>query len=125
MKRILIFTLVLFIIWLCFMLFANYSEGVRTGYIVKISKKGYIFKTYEGELNFGFPQVNTIPGANLQNIWHFSVPDKSVAEQIEKSSELGQIVSLYYKQKYIKLFFIGDTEYFVYRVEPSSEMMTR
>ncbi|NOT36892.1 MAG: hypothetical protein HOP11_05910 [Saprospiraceae bacterium] len=122
-KRMLLISFLLFIAWLCFMLFANFSDGIRTGYVVKISRKGYIFKTYEGELNFGFPQVNTVPGSTSLNIWTFSVPDKEVAKQIEKASEIGQKVSLYYKQKYVKLFFIGDTEYLVYKVEPSPDVL--
>ncbi len=120
-KRIFFIVLLGVIAWICFLLFANYSEGVRTGYVVKISRKGVLFKTNEGELNFGFPQVNTLPGATSQNIWMFSVPDSDVAHQIQKASETGQKVSLHYKQKYMKLFFIGDTDYLVYKIEPSPE----
>jgi hypothetical protein len=36
-----------------FMFFANYSEGVRSGVLMKISKKAYVFKTHEGQLNIG------------------------------------------------------------------------
>lgn len=120
-KRIILLIVLLFIAWICFLLFANYSDGSRTGYVVKISRKGVLFKTYEGELNFGFPQLNTMPGSTSQNIWPFSVPDKEVAMQIEKAAETGQKVSLHYRQKYMKLFFIGDTEYLVYKIEPSQD----
>lgn len=120
-KRLLLIILLGFIAWISFLLFANYSEGVRTGYVVKISHKGVLFKTNEGELNFGFPQVNTIPGATSQNIWMFSVPSSEVAHQIQKASETGQKVTLHYKQKYMKLFFLGDTEYLVYKIDPSPE----
>ena len=43
----------LVVLFVCFALFANYSAGIRAGVPVKFSKKGVLFKTYEGELNVG------------------------------------------------------------------------
>ncbi len=108
--------------YLCFILFANYSEGTRTGYITKISRKGYIFKTYEGELNFGFfgGSANNVTQAN--NVWYFSVVNSTVADQVELASKSGQKVTLHYKQKYMKISLRGDTEYLVYKVEPDLTM---
>lgn len=122
-KRIIYLLLVTMIAYVCFILFANYSEGARTGYVVKISKKGVIFKTNEGELNFGFPQISTAPGMAGQNIWNFSVPNDEVAMQIQRAAETGQKVTLFYHQKYKQLFFRGDTEYLVYKIEKSAEVM--
>ena len=120
-KRLLFISILLYLGYICFLLFANYSEGARTGFVVKISKKGVIFKTNEGELNFGFPQVSTSAAAGSQNIWYFSVPSSEVAHQIQEAAETGKKVTLFYQQKYKQLFFRGDTEYLVYKIEKSLE----
>ncbi|MBK7697055.1 MAG: hypothetical protein IPI30_22940 [Saprospiraceae bacterium] len=45
--------------------------------------------------------------------------DAYVADQVRKASESGQKVTLFYKEKYFKIFFIGETKYIVYKVDPS------
>ena len=91
-----------------------YSKGDRIGYIYKFSHKGYVFKTDEGILKTGFVNLGNTPVPNEE--WGFSVADDSVAKQI---SGLDQRVpvKLYYKEHYMKLFFRGDTKYFVYKME--------
>jgi hypothetical protein len=106
--------------YLAFILFANYSEGSRTGYVTKISHKGVMFKTYEGEMNFGFFGGSANNGRPADNVWYFSVVDSKVAKQVEDASKAGHKVTLYYKQKYIKISLRGDTEYLVYKVEADS-----
>ncbi len=103
--------------FLAFILFANYSTGTRTGYVTKISHKGYIFKTYEGELNFGFFGGSPSGGKPSENIWNFSVSNADVAHQVEEASKSGQKVTLHYKEKYIIISLRGETAYLVYKVE--------
>ena len=119
-KRIFWILILAFLSYLCFILFANYSEGTRTGYVTKISHKGYIFKTYEGELNFGFFGGAANNGTTADNVWYFSVTNSKIAEQVEQASKSGHKVTLYYKQKYVKIALRGDTEYMVYKVEADS-----
>ncbi|MCS6818717.1 MAG: hypothetical protein RMJ53_01305 [Chitinophagales bacterium] len=92
----------------------TYSEGNRAGLLIKFSRKGYIFKTYEGELNLGGlqPAPNTV-GVNM--IWKFSVRDKAVAEKLMKYE--GKYVSLHYKEVIKNFFWQGETRYFVDDVE--------
>ena len=62
MKKFLLIVLLLIVVGIAgYLLVCNYtySEGSRTGYLVKFNVKGYVFKTYEGELNLG--------GMNAQN----------------------------------------------------------
>ena len=118
-RRLMIFALVMFIAFIAFILLANYSDGSRTGYVTKISRKGYIFKTFEGELNFGFFGGATGTNRPVDNVWIFSVSDGYVADQVRKASESGQKVTLFYKEIYVKIFFIGETKYIVYKVKPS------
>jgi hypothetical protein len=86
-----------------------YARGERAGYAQKISKKGWLFKTWEGEL----AMVN-LPGA-LPEIFSFTVRDDAVAHEIER--KLGQRVSLAYEQhKGLPGNIFGDTEYFIVHV---------
>lgn len=95
----------------------TYSDGERTGLITKFSRKGYIFKTHEGTLKIiGQGPVN-IPNAITTNEeWRFSVVDEEVAKQI-RAMDQRRIVKVYYKEYYTRLFWRGDTRYFVYKVE--------
>ncbi len=75
-KVIIIISLIIVVITGLFFLIANYtySEGNRAGVVVKFSKKGYLLKTYEGELNMG--GMGNLPNTAQQNmLWDFSVKD--------------------------------------------------
>jgi len=96
--------------WTWIALTFAYSTGDRAGYVQKFSNKGWIFKTWEGEL----AMVN-LPGA-MPEIFHFSVRDEKAAEKIEAS--LGRRVRLKYDQHVgVPLNWFGETEYFVVDVE--------
>jgi len=120
LKKIIIRTLIiLFVLAVAigsFFTFVPYSEGMRAGQVIKLSKKGVIFKTYEGELNtMMMPSSNTM-GTITPNVWNFSVLNREVAEQIMKSSAAGERMELHYKEKYFKFPWQGDTKYFVYKM---------
>jgi hypothetical protein len=91
-----------------------YSDGDRTGYIYKFSKKGYIFKTHEGILKTGFVNIGNTSTPNEE--WEFSVADDKIAAQL-RALDQRAMVKLHYKQHYTKLFWRGDTKYFVYKIE--------
>lgn len=116
-KATLLTVLVVGILVLVFLYLGNYSEGYRAGVIVKISRKGYIFKTNEGEMNVGnYLTENT----NLNSsIWKFSVENgqDTVIKGIENALLTGHRVKLYYKERYFSIFWRGDTKYFVYKAE--------
>lgn len=93
-----------------------YSEGDRAGVVSKLSKKGYIFKTQEGELNVGAQgQV----GNMVSNLWQFTVEsgDEKLSKDIEDAMTSGKRVKLHYEQRYMKFSWMGDTEYFVTKVD--------
>lgn len=93
-------------IWSWIALSWTYSEGDRAGYVQKFSHKGWVCKTWEGELSM----VN-VPGA-AQERWVFSVRDDSIAKQI--TSLMGNRVSLTYEEKRgIPTSCFGETNYFV------------
>lgn len=99
-----------------YLLYANYtySEGTRAGDLIKISRKGYVFKTYEGQLKLGGIDLqNTEEG--LSDTWSFSVKNKEIVQQLEKMQ--GQKVILRYKEINQAMPWQGDTNYFIYAVE--------
>lgn len=112
-KRVLLFFVVLFIIvstGAYFYFNYTYSEGSRAGMLIKFSKKGYVFKTYEGDLNLG--GVNPLPGNTIvNNIWKFSVKNDSIGKLLQ--SKEGQMLRLHYKEKVRNLPWQGDTKFFV------------
>jgi len=96
-------------LWMAITLSYTYSDGERAGYVQKFSRKGWLCKSWEGEL----AMVN-IPGT-APEIFRFSVRDDAVARQIEGA--MGSRVSLSYKQhKGVPTSCFGETEYFVSNV---------
>jgi hypothetical protein len=84
----------------------SYSTGERAGYVQKFSKKGWICKTWEGEL-----AMVSIPGT-MSEKFYFTVRDDSIAARINQT--MGRRVALTYKQhKGIPTSCFGETEYFV------------
>jgi hypothetical protein len=84
----------------------SYSEGDRAGYVQKFSRKGWLCKTWEGEL----AMVN-LPGA-MPEVFAFTVRDDTVADQLNKT--LGQrVVITYEEHRGIPTQCFGETGYFV------------
>jgi hypothetical protein len=115
-KKFLIITaIVLIAAWFIFYFIAGmtYSKGTRSGILTKVSERGFIFKTYEGEMNVGgFSQGDgTIMPAS---IFKFSVPEKKIYEKLEAAQ--GHKIVVHYKQVMKNFFWQGDTDYFIYEV---------
>jgi len=101
-----------------YVVFGSYSEGYRVGTVMKLSKKGVLFKTYEGELNQEITGRNS-DGELAPRIWEFSVArgDEEVRKAIDDAVINGYRVKLLYNEKFYRLSWIGETKYFVYKVE--------
>ena len=98
--------IVLFLVYLWLTLHWSYSDGDRAGYLQKFSRKGWICRTYEGEL-----AMSTVPGT-APVIWEFSVWDKAVAEKM--AGLLGKKLVLHYREyRNIPTHCFGATDYFV------------
>lgn len=107
-KRFLIKTAAIFAIaliaWFTFAYFATYSQGMRAGELIKISSKGMLFKSCEGEMSQG------IAGAQ---IFSFSVLDSDQKVIDDLKSLQGQYVKVTYIERYATLPWWGDSKYFV------------
>ena len=108
---ILVIPLALLALWTLITLSYSYSQGERAGYVQKFSKKGWICKTWEGEL-----AMATMPGT-MPEIFKFSVRDDSVASVLTRT--MGQRVSITYAQhKGVPTSCFGETEHYVTAVKP-------
>jgi hypothetical protein len=106
-----------------FMYFGIYDEGVRAGNVVRVSKKGIIFKTYEGQLNlqsFGALKGSTTPFAET---FDFSVANNKpdVIRELEAVALSGERVNLHYIKRYNIFPWRGETKYFIVSVERMGE----
>ena len=96
----------LFAAYTWFVLNWSYSEGERAGYVQKLSKKGWICKTWEGEL-----ALVTMPGT-VGEKFYFSVRDDAVAQKINDA--LGKRVTLTYQEHIgVPTTCFAETRYFV------------
>ncbi len=86
------------------------SDGTRVGMLFKISRKGIMFKTFEGQLHLGGSAV-----ISTQSTWDFSVKNATVYEDLQKLE--GKMIKCYYSQKVDPFPWQGDTEYIVYKAE--------
>jgi hypothetical protein len=93
-------------LWVTATLSFSYSKGERVGYVQKLSRKGWICRTWEGEL-----AMNPVPGSPPQ-LFPFTVPDEEVAKKITASE--GKRVSLSYEEKKgIPTSCFGETSYWI------------
>jgi hypothetical protein len=117
LKKIAVLIVVVAIGAFVFLNMANYSTGFRSGVPIKISKKGVLFKTWEGQLNVG--GLTTTADGTIPTQWDFTVKNAadSVLDKIDEAILHGKRVKLLYDEKYAHFFWLGDTKYFVYDVE--------
>lgn len=108
-----VFYLMLFLVlgtaaYVSFIYYVPYSEGVRSGELIKISNKGYLVKTWEGEISQG------ISGAQ---IFQFSVEGgkSGIIQQLKDLQ--GKYVKVEYIERYRTFFWWGDTRYYITKVE--------
>ncbi len=93
----------------------SYSTGARAGWVQKLSKKGWLCKTWEGEL-----ALVSLPGSTAEK-FEFTVHDDAVAAQITKV--IGKRVALHYEEKVgLPTSCFGETRHFVTGVTLSDEI---
>ena len=87
----------------------SYSSGERAGWVQKFSHKGWICKTWEGEL-----ALVSLPGSSVEK-FYFTVHDDAAAQQIQQA--VGKRVTLHYEEKVgLPTSCFGETRYFVSKV---------
>jgi len=103
---VILIPITVFVLWAWITLSYTYSSGERAGFLQKVSKKGWVCKTWEGEI-----QLTAMPGA-APEVFTFTVRSDSLAQVLNTLN--GQKVVLDYKQhKGVPCTGSGDTENFV------------
>ena len=93
----------------------NYSTGERAGWLQKLSYKGFVCKTWEGEL-----ALVSLPGSSVEKFL-FTVRDDAVANKLQAA--MGKRVSLHYEEKVgLPTSCFGETRYFISGVSETSEI---
>lgn len=93
----------------------SYSTGERAGWVQKLSHKGWLCKTWEGEL-----ALVSLPGSTPEKFF-FTIRDDAVAQQVTKL--MGKRVSLHYEEKVgLPTTCFGDTRHYVTSVTASDEI---
>lgn len=94
----------------------SYSTGERAGWIQKLSKKGWVCKTWEGEL-----ALVTLPGTSTVEKFYFTVRDEAVADTLTEA--MGKRVSLHYEEKVgLPSSCFGETRHYITKVKLASEL---
>ena len=119
MKKVLLWVVVIAAIVISFLVYWNYyntySEGNRSGVLQKFSKKGNIFKTYEGELIMSsIASTGNVTIASEK--FFFSVTNDSLAQTLFNLE--GKRITVHYEQKRKHLPWNGETEYIVSSIRP-------
>ncbi len=84
----------------CFACGAGYSDGKRSGVITKFSRKGLIWKSWEGEMiQGGLRVVATKDGDQAQaNVWAFHVPEGPFVDRISRAMDAGRPITIHYRE---------------------------
>ncbi len=111
----LVFVVVLIAAYFAVVLNWNYSTGERAGWLQKLSYKGFVCKTWEGEL-----ALVSLPGSSVEKFL-FTVRDDAVANKLQAA--MGKRVSLHYEEKVgLPTSCFGETRHYITEVSETSEI---
>ena len=113
MRKILVYGILAVVLaasaYIAALYYATFSEGIRTGELIKFSHKGYVFKTWEGELSQG------LSGSQK---FAFSVMDNQPEVISQLKTNQGKFVKIEYIERYGTFSWWGDTNYYITKVSP-------
>ncbi|MBI1766933.1 MAG: hypothetical protein HY015_09560 [Bacteroidetes bacterium] len=117
-KRAIILIVVLGIALLSFLYWGVYERGVMAGKVLRITQKGFVFKTYEGKLNL--ETFGALKGTSpIAESFDFSVESNQteVIKELEQVALSGERVNLKFVRRFSAFPWRGDTKYFVVGIE--------
>ncbi|HZY80177.1 MAG TPA: hypothetical protein VFE50_11685 [Cyclobacteriaceae bacterium] len=118
LKRIVIFGVILSVIIISFLYWGVFERGVMAGKVLRISEKGFVFKTFEGKLSL--ESFGALKGVSpVAETFDFSVEssEENVIQQLNEVALSGERVNLHFKKRFMSFPWRGDTKYFVTQVE--------
>jgi hypothetical protein len=117
-KKILLILILAAALIFSFLYWGKYETGIMAGKVLRISQKGFIFKTHEGKLNL--ETFGALKGTSpIAESFDFSVEssDTSVINSLQRVSLTGERVNLYFTKRYMVFPWRGESKYFVTKVE--------
>jgi hypothetical protein len=121
LRRILVAGIIIGAIIFAFLYWMVYERGSMAGKVIRISQKGFLFKTFEGKLNL--ETFGALKGTSpIAESFDFSVErgDTEIIEQLQEVSLTGERVNLYFIKRYTTFPWRGESAYFVTKVERAS-----
>lgn len=118
LKRILLIVIAIGVAILAFLYWGTYENGVMAGKVLRVSEKGFLFKTYEGKLSL--ESFGALKGVSpVAETFDFSVEssEDTVIEQLNEVALSGERVNLHFKKRFVSFPWRGDTKYFITQVE--------
>ena len=119
-KKILLTLTIILLITFSFFYWGVYENGLMAGKVLRISKKGFVFKTYEGKLNL--ETFGALKGVSpIAESFDFSVEasEVEIIKQLEDVSLSGERINLYFTKRYMVFPWRGETKYFATKLERS------
>jgi len=101
-----------------FLYWGTFEDGVMAGKILRVSKKGVVFKTYEGKMNL--ETFGALKGTSpIAESFDFSIEksETDLIKQLEEVALSGERVNMYFVKRYVSFPWRGDTKYFAIRIE--------
>ena len=122
LKKIVFGLVVLGLAVLAFFYYGTFSEGSRAGVVTKISERGVIFKTWEGQMSlktFGAIQSENM----VSDTYTFSIEkgNMDLVKELQDAALSGERVNLIYKERYMTVPWRGDTKVFAVDLERQAE----
>jgi hypothetical protein len=120
LKRLIAVIILLGAGFLAFMYWGTYEEGVMAGKVLRISQKGYIFKTYEGKISL--ESFGALKGVSpVAETFDFSVEknQQEIIKSLETVALSGERVNLHFVKRYWSFPWRGETKYFIVSVDKS------
>jgi hypothetical protein len=117
-RTIAIWAVILGLAAFSFMYFVSYEDGFMAGKILRVSKKGVLFKTYEGKINL--ETFGAMKGVSpIAESFDFSIEksNPNLIKELEEVSLSGERVNLFFVKYYFAFPWRGDTKYFATKVE--------
>lgn len=118
LKRILLIVIAIGVAILAFLYWGTYENGVMAGKVLRVSEKGFLFKTYEGKLSL--ESFGALKGVSpVAETFDFSVEssEDTVINQLNEVALSGERVNLHFKKRFVSFPWRGDTKYFITQVE--------
>jgi hypothetical protein len=97
----------------------GYSNGYRSGVLVKAAKKGIVFRSYEGQLRVSQFGLNNQRGRDVGNLWEFSTRDEEIGQRLELF--VGKPVKIHYHQFWLRPI-TQDTDFTIDGIEEARQM---